>query len=81
VAFDIFTDIFVKEDLIDNVLTALGDYADTPNVFLFFGKSTRADKPSLHILTIIEFLYVKNRMPNVSYITGDVKAITGNAGH
>jgi len=31
---------------------ALGDYATTPNVSLFLGKSTSADKPSPHMVDL-----------------------------
>jgi len=62
---------------------ALGDYAATPNVSLFLGKSTSADKPSPHMVDLNNCRISICEEPDARCIniTGDAKAITGNVGH
>lgn len=62
---------------------ALGDYAATPNVSLFLGKSTSADKPSPHMMDLNNCRISICEEPDARSIniTGDAKAITGNVGY
>ena len=54
---------------------ALGDYAATPNVSLFLGKSVTTDKPSPHMIDL------NNSRVARLILLGDTKAITGNVGY
>jgi len=62
---------------------ALGDYAATPNVSLFLGKSVTADKPSPHMIDLNNSRVAICEEPDGRSIniTGDTKAITGNVGY
>ena len=62
---------------------ALGDYAATPNVSLFLGKSISADKPSPHMVDLNNCRISICEEPDARSIsiTGDAKAITGNVGY
>ncbi|KAG4092258.1 hypothetical protein H8356DRAFT_1356128 [Neocallimastix lanati (nom. inval.)] len=51
------------------------DYAATPNVSLFLGKSVTTDKPSPHMIDL------NNSRVARLILLGDTKAITGNVGY
>ncbi|ORX73455.1 hypothetical protein BCR32DRAFT_249939 [Anaeromyces robustus] len=61
---------------------SLGDYAATPNVSLFLGKSISADKPSPQMVDLNNARVAICEEPDARSIniTGDTKAITGNVG-
>ena len=56
---------------------ALGDYAATPNVSLFFGKSVTADKPSPHMIDLNNSRVAICEEPDCQSIniTGDTKPL------
>lgn len=62
---------------------ALGEYAASPNVSLFLGKSISSDKPNPHMMELNNARIALCEEPDAKTetITGDTKAITGNVGY
>ncbi|OUM57250.1 hypothetical protein PIROE2DRAFT_65110 [Piromyces sp. E2] len=60
----------------------MGDYAASPNVSLFLGRSVSAEKPNPHMyeLNNARVAICEEPDPGTVTITGDAKAITGNVG-
>ena len=71
-----------KTTLTNMLRLSLGDYAATPNVSLFLGKSVSADKPSPQMVDLNCARVAICEEPDARSIaiTGDTKAITGNVG-
>ncbi|KAG4081641.1 hypothetical protein H8356DRAFT_1340708 [Neocallimastix lanati (nom. inval.)] len=69
-----------KTTLTNMLRLSLGDYAATPNVSLFLGKSVSADKPSPQMVDLNCARVAICEEPDARSIaiTGDTKAITGN---
>jgi len=72
-----------KTTFTNMISIALGDYAATPNVSLFLGKSVSADKPSPHMVDLNNARIAICEEPDARCIniTGDAKSITGNVGN